>query len=255
VVDRVAPPPSGITILTYHRVGGGTGGPVDLGVAEFREQLAVLAEHCRVLGLDEAVGELQTGPGCADGVVLTFDDGTADFADHVVPALVDAGLPALLYLASGFVEDGRPFAPGVPPVTWSALRDAAQTGIVTVGSHTHDHLVLRRLAPAAARDNLLRSVDTIGDRLDCRPLHFAYPKAVIPPASVAHEVRRLFSTASVAGNRVNTGDRHDRYRLTRSPVRSGMGIDGFLNLARGGGRLEGGLRAAVAPLRYWRSPM
>jgi len=248
-LDRVAPPPAGITILIYHRVGGGTDGAVDLPVAEFRRQLAQLAAGCRVLTLEQAVAELTAGTDPADGVVLTFDDGTADFTEHAVPALADAGLPATLYVASGFVETGRPFPWGAPPATWPALRDAVDTGLVTIGSHTHDHLVLQHLDPAAARDDLDRSIDTIAERLGERPTHFAYPKAVPPPAPIEHEVRRRFRTAVLAGNRVNTGGA-DLHRLTRSPVKRGLGPDAFAALARGGGRLEGGLRAAAARVRY-----
>ena len=248
--DCVVPPPPGITVLAYHRVGGGTDGAVDLPVAEFRAQLARLAACFRVLSLDQAVAELAAGDPVADGVVVTFDDGTADFADHAVPALVEAGVPATLYVASGFVDAGRPFPWGAAPVSWPALRDAVRTGMVTIGSHTHEHLVLQRVEPAAARADLLRSIETIGERLGERPAHFAYPKAVPPPNPVEREVRRLFRTAVLAGNRVNTGRRVDLHRLTRSPVKRGLTTDAFARLAAGGGRLEGGMRAAVARARY-----
>lgn len=250
VVDRVCPPPPGITLLIYHRVGGGTDGAVDVPVAEFRAQLARLAADCRVLTLEQAVAELAAGAPVADGVVVTFDDGTADFAEHALPALVEAGVPATLYLASGFVDSGRSFPWGAPPLSWPALRDAVGTGLVTIGSHTHDHLVLQHLDPAVARDDLLRSIETIGERLGDRPAHFAYPKAVAAPAAVEHEVRSLFRTAVLAGNRVNTGRDLDLHRLGRSPVRRGLTPEDFACLATGGGRLVGGLRAAVAQVRY-----
>ena len=61
----------------------------------------------------------------ADAVVLTFDDGTADFCDLVVPALVDAGVPATLYAATHFIDTGTEFPWGAPPASWAGLRDAA----------------------------------------------------------------------------------------------------------------------------------
>jgi peptidoglycan/xylan/chitin deacetylase (PgdA/CDA1 family) len=252
-VDRLSPPPAGITVLIYHRVGGGTDSTVDLPVDEFRRQLDILNGICRVIGLDDAVAALAAGGPVEPAVVLTFDDGTADFTDHAVPALTDAGVPATLYVASGFVETGRPFPWGAPPASWPALRDAAAGGLVTIGSHTHDHLVLQRLEVGAARADLDRSLDTIGERLGERPTHFAYPKAVPAPAAIEAEVRHRFRTAALAGNRVNIAGRCDLHRITRSPVKRGLDPDAFAALARGGGRLEGGLRAAAARIRYLRS--
>ena len=70
------------------------------------------------------------------------------------------------------------FPAGGRPVSWSALRDACATGLVDVGSHTHTHRLLDRIAAADAADELDRSIDLIGDRLGRAALDFAYPKAV-----------------------------------------------------------------------------
>ena len=48
LLDRVIPPPAGITILIYHRVGGNSGSEVDLDASMFERQLEHLAEHHRV---------------------------------------------------------------------------------------------------------------------------------------------------------------------------------------------------------------
>jgi len=98
--DRVMKPAAGVTVLIYHRVGGGTGGEVDLDVDAFRAQLEHLRTHHTVIDLDAAAAVLE-GDGAGGGadlpegaVVVTFDDGTDDFCDVVVPALVEYGVPA-----------------------------------------------------------------------------------------------------------------------------------------------------------------
>ena len=45
--DRVLPPPAGVVVLIYHRVGGRSASEVDLDPAAFDAQLAHLAEHHR----------------------------------------------------------------------------------------------------------------------------------------------------------------------------------------------------------------
>ncbi len=176
--DRVLTPPDGVTVLIYHRVGGGSGSEVDLDVGAFRAQLEHLREHHRVVTLDAAVDALGDGTPVDDAVVLTFDDGTADFCDVVVPALVAAGVPATLYAATHFIDSGEPFPWDAPPASWAGLRDAVATGLVTIGSHTHTHALLDRADPAGIADELDRSIDLIATEIGERPAHFAYPKAL-----------------------------------------------------------------------------
>ena len=61
--DRMRPPPAGVVILCYHRVGAGTDLEVDLPVADFDAQLAVLAASGRVVTLDDAARALEQGAG------------------------------------------------------------------------------------------------------------------------------------------------------------------------------------------------
>ncbi len=261
LADRLVPPPAGVTVLLYHRVGGGTRSEVDLDPAAFERQLTHLAGEHDVLDLDEAVAVLRPAPvdewtpaGAVDSgrsaIVLTFDDGTADFTDTVLPALARHRLPAILYVATRFVDTGEPFPWGAPPASWSALRDAVSSGLVTIGSHTHGHLLLDRLDGATIGDELDRSIDLIGEHVGVAPRHFAYPKAV--PGSPAAEiaVRRRFATAALAGNRVNRPGHTDLHRLWRTPVQRSDGFDHFVEKAAGGHRVEGELRMLAARVRY-----
>jgi peptidoglycan/xylan/chitin deacetylase (PgdA/CDA1 family) len=267
-LDRLIPPPAGITILIYHRVGGGSDSEVDLDPAMFDRQLEHLAEHHRVLSIDDAVAELGAGaasgwatagstPGAGRngtddrrGVVITFDDGTDDFTDVVVPALDRHGLPATLFVATHYVDEQTDFPWGAPPTSWSALRDSLAGGNVTIGSHTHAHWLLDRLDAGAVTDDLDRSIELIGEHLDVEARHFAYPKAV--PGSPAAEiaVRRRFASASLAASRVNRAGHTDLHRLWRTPIQRSDGFDTFARKADGGLRLEGELRSLTARARY-----
>lgn len=312
LADKVVRPPIGVTVLIYHRVGGGSDSAVDLPVEQFEAQLAHLVEHHRILSLDEAVAELAGGAGWGsrpvrsdlqpiaepetgaaaagtaasataasataasaaasaaaraaasaasadqadeDGrrtsaVVVTFDDGTDDFVEHAVPALVRHGVPATLYVATEFVEQQTEFPWGAPPASWAGLREAVSTGLVTIGSHTHSHWLLDRQEPSVIAADLDTSIELIADRLDAMPAHFAYPKAL--PGSPAAEiaVRRRFRTAALAASRVNRPGRTDLHRLWRTPVQRSDDDEYFAAKAAGGMRLEGELRALLARVRY-----
>lgn len=249
--DLLLPPPVGITVLIYHRVGGGSSSAVDLRPSDFDEQLAMLAERYRVISLETAVAELAAArPDAGPAVVITFDDGTRDFTEHAVPALVRHGLPATLYAATQFIDTSKDFPWGAPPPSWSALRDAASTGTISIGSHTHSHALLDRLDRAAVADDLDRSIDLIGEHIGMPPLDFAYPKAVGGSPAAEIEVRRRFRSAAIAGNKVNRCGAVDLHRLGRTPVKAGDDLATFASKASGGMRLEGTLRDVLGLLRY-----
>ena len=172
--DRVRGPRRGVVVLIYHRVGAGSGLQVDLPVDLFAAQMEVLAGEGRVVTLDDALAALDapSAPPGPDPVVITFDDGTADFADHAMPVLEQHGVPATLYVATSFVEDQQPFPADGTPLSWAALGDALSTGLLTVGSHTHTHALLDRAAPELVDDELdtVRRADPRAPRCARRPL-------------------------------------------------------------------------------------
>jgi peptidoglycan/xylan/chitin deacetylase (PgdA/CDA1 family) len=250
--DRVLRPPAGVTILIYHRVGGGSGGEVDLDVDAFRRQLEHLGEHHQVVPLDRVPELLDVAPRGSPGryVVVTFDDGTADFCDHVVPALVEYQVPATLYAATHFISAGERFPWDAPPASWGGLRDAVATGLVTIGSHTHTHALLDRADPTSIGAELDRSIEVIGAEIGVAPVHFAYPKALPGSDAAEAEVRGRFTTAALARSRVNEPGRTDLHRLWRTPIQRSDGHDFFVAKAAGGLRLEGELRNLVATVKY-----
>ncbi len=249
--DVLRPVVPGGVVLLYHRVDGGSGLAVDLPLDLFQAQVDDLAASGRASALDPLLTEL-TGPAQPGSrpVALTFDDGTADFADTALPVLEQARLPVTLYVATDFVETGRPFPHNGTPLSWSGLADAVSTGLVTVGSHTHTHALLDRLPDAQLDNELDRSIKLIEDRLGLTPRHFAYPKAVLGSSSAQDAVRRRFRSAAVAGTRPNLYGATDPYRLHRSPVQASDGMRWFRHKARGGMALEDDIRRLVNRRRY-----
>lgn len=251
--DRVRPPAAGVVVLIYHRVGGGSGTEVDLSPRAFDEQMAWLAATGRVVTLDAAIDLLAGtagGDGREDPVVVTFDDGTADLAEHAMPVLERHGVPATVYLATRFVDEGIAFPDDGTPLSWSAVKDMAATGLVTVGSHTHGHLLLDRLPAAEAADELDRSRQLIEDHVGAPAHHFAYPKAVAASPEVEPLVRERFRSAALGGNRPNPPGRTDVHRLSRSAVQVSDGNEFFVRKARGGMAFEDSIRRAVNRVRY-----
>ena len=156
-------------ILLYHRVGGGSALEIDLDAARFDAQIAAIAASRRAVPLGTALDRLNepSRPAAGPSVVVTFDDGTADFVEVALPILVRHSVPATLYLATGFVEDGRAFPSDGRPCRGRALR-------VRVRDWTdrhrlpHPHPSVAGSDPGGRRGRRAGSVDRV-DRFAARP--------------------------------------------------------------------------------------
>lgn len=250
-VDRFRPR-SGIPILIYHRVGRRTEVSVDLPRALFADQMAELSETFEVIDLDEAARLLAEPEAQAERprIVVTFDDGTADFVDEALPVLVEHRVPATLYVATDFIDSGTSFPDDGLPLSWNGVREAAATGLVTIGSHTDTHVLLDRIPVDVAAKELDRSIELISEHVETEVRHFAYPKALVASAEVEPEVRRRFVTAAIATTRPNPYGATDLHRLSRSPIQLEDEMRWFRQKTTGGMGLEDDLRDLINRVRY-----
>jgi peptidoglycan/xylan/chitin deacetylase (PgdA/CDA1 family) len=207
----------GATLLIYHRVGGGTADELDLATEAFARQLDLVAAH-DVVSLDAALDRLDAGDE-RPSVVLTFDDGFEDVHRNAWPLLRDRDLPFTVYLASAFVE--RPMvwegstAKGAAGrgLTWDQLAEMVESGLCTIGNHTHRHV-----RPEVLTEGELDACsEAVQRELGVTPAHFTYPWGVcVPGMEPALRARfRSASTGELGRNLPAT----DRMRLRRVPVR------------------------------------
>ncbi len=211
--------------------------------------MEALSSSGSVISLDRAVEGLVGGTDLSGRVVVTFDDGTADFVELAAPILERHSVPATLFVATKFIDEGIEFPDHGRPATWPGLADAMSSGLVTIGSHTHSHALLDRLPPDRIADELDRSVGLIGQHLNAEARHFAYPKALVPSRAAEAQVRSRFSSASLAGTRANPVGTNV-FRLRRSPIQVLDGERWFTRKLNGGMGLEDDLRALVNRRRY-----
>ncbi len=177
-----APPARRVPILLYHSVCDDPAPLLrDWAVTpfQFREHLQRLGDAgFSTLTVTEYVDLLAAGDAVPERlVVITFDDGFADFERHAAPALQDAGMTATLYVSTAYVG-GRSTWLGPdgeqPMLGWDAIRDLLGIG-VEIGPHSHHHWALDELDPAAAVDEITRSQQLMEHELGAPTASFAYP--------------------------------------------------------------------------------
>lgn len=137
----------------------------------FEEQIAYLASNSyRTVRVADVVAHLSNDkPLPEKSIVLTFDDGYADIYESVFPILKKYQMTATFYIIAQFTEDRK-----AGYVTWEQLREMANAGM-EIGSHSSDHLDLRRKTTAFLNNQMLGSKRLIESRLGITVKTFAYP--------------------------------------------------------------------------------
>ena len=212
-----ATPAAGATLLIYHRSGGGTRDELDLPTASFARQVDVLRDR-DVVSLDTAVDRLEAGDR-TPGVVLTFDDGFDDVYRNAWPLLERHAMPFTVYLATAYVaapmrwEGSTAKGTAGRGLSWDQLAEMVDSGLCTVGNHTHNHVPPAELT----EQELDLCTAAVEQRLGVTTRHFTYPWG-IPVTHLEPALRARFRSASTGAiGRNEPGD--DLMRLRRVPVR------------------------------------
>jgi peptidoglycan/xylan/chitin deacetylase (PgdA/CDA1 family) len=232
----------GPRILIYHQIGARSGRQMDLAPTVFRRHVDWLQSQGRIVGLGDALSG-------ADGLksdrnyVLTFDDGYADFYENAFPLLRDRAIPFTLYLTTRPIETGEPLHQGDRPLDWAMVLEMVDTGLVTIGAHTHTHPDLRALGVDAVEDEVSASNELIEARTGLTPRHFAYPKGYWDPQ--AETVLRLHYDTSVLGAGTPVTGSTDPHRIHRVAIQAADSYLFFRRKLRRGMRLEERVRRLV----------
>lgn len=178
---KVAKAPRAVSpgILMYHRVvpAGRHRQPTwNVTPDAFESQLqGLINQGYQPIRLSELVESSTTGKPIPDHCfVVTFDDGYANNAIYATPVLKRLGIPATLFLATGYVGSQEPYpfddwkhkgSPSVDQETWRAatfteLENMLDSGMIEIGSHTHTHEDFRN-RPDDFRSNLAESLDVL----------------------------------------------------------------------------------------------
>ena len=233
-----------VPVLMYHSISTG-GAPrfrrFTLPAADFAAQIGFLVENgytplsaARYAAiLRGADGSLPARP-----VVITFDDGFADFHREALPILRKHDVPATLYVATAFVEATsgwlRPEGEqDRPMLTWAQLREIAAAGI-EVGAHAHTHADLDAVDPQTARNEIAISQDLLARQLGAPPQTFAYPFGHYDQCVRALvEAAGFIGACAVRNALSHTGD--DPFAIARITIPRGTTIERFATLLQGRG--------------------
>jgi peptidoglycan/xylan/chitin deacetylase (PgdA/CDA1 family) len=226
--DQIAPGPASIKvpILTYHyiRVNADSrdrlGFALSVTPADFAAQMDWLAQNgYHPITTEDLYAYLNRTRGLpSKPVILTFDDGYADFYTAALPILRSHSFKATAYIVSGFVGRGGYMTP-------DQIREADRSGI-EIGSHSVTHANLARSSVANVRAEVGDSKRYLEQLLGHPVTAFCYPSGKHSGA-VANEIAAAAyhnSTTTAFGFWHSLGD---RYAWSRLRISGGEGLGDF----------------------------
>lgn len=160
----------------------------------------------------------------AKPVLLTFDDGYADFPDYALPVLRRYGFGGVVFIITRWIA-GATSWDGTPLMSSSQIRECSAQGI-EFGAHTRTHPDLTTLSGAEVREEVAGSAEDLSAILGTRVTCFAYPYGFWNE-EVRASVRESFDLAFTCEEGRNEIDT-DPYRMHRTMVQRG---DLLLDLA------------------------
>jgi len=206
-------------ILTYHSISHGDS-PLKISPELFAEQMEWLRDNARVVSLGEIVAALASRrPLPERTVVLTFDDGFHDFYTSAAPLLHRWGLPATVFLATGYCgrTNGWPGQPDwvdrEPLLNWEHVAELARQGF-SFGAHSVSHPVLTRLPVVEAQREILQCKAQIEERVGRTVEFFSYPYGCWNPAVRSMVNQHYKGACATVARAINSGS--DLFALPRA---------------------------------------
>jgi peptidoglycan/xylan/chitin deacetylase (PgdA/CDA1 family) len=174
-------------VLMYHRIATGVDDPFNLCVSpeNFNQQLKVLGKQYRVLPLDDILPVLREGKLPAKAVAITFDDGYADNRETAAVSLGRYGMPATVFITSGYLDGRREYwwdelvrfiyESRSDPAGWrledASIPSAEKAGIAREELVKHFQEFLRDQAPDRREEILDRMANAAGLARTVRDSH------------------------------------------------------------------------------------
>jgi peptidoglycan/xylan/chitin deacetylase (PgdA/CDA1 family) len=169
-------------------------------------------------------------------IVLTFDDGFADFHSRATPMLMQYGFRATVFVTTGWVEDEGPPPVGRRPgrmMSWTQVQEVVAAGM-EVGAHSHLHYQLDQLPERLLYEELYSSKSKLENILGSAVHGLAYP--------FGYSNARVRVMAEAAGYMYGCAVGNllmspvpDRFALPRLTIRRSTDIGVFRQLVRGKG--------------------
>jgi len=166
-------------------------------------------------------------------VILTFDDGFADFYSNALPVLTTYQLRATLYITTGYVGAtsrwlAREGEADRSMLSWEQIAEINASGI-ECGAHTIYHPSLDILSTGESRQEITESKSILEDHLKQEVNSFAYPYGH-HDWRVRDQIQEAGYTSACAVKNAYSSLMDDPLALARITITHDVGVDELCDL-------------------------
>jgi peptidoglycan/xylan/chitin deacetylase (PgdA/CDA1 family) len=212
---------SRIPILMYHSIDS-SGSPVSVPSPLFANHMEWLRHrNFEVISLRGALQTLKEKGPTERKIVLTFDDGFANFYTDAFPLLAKYEMPCTVFLVSDYCGKRNDWpgqyksVPILPLLDWARIQELSRAQI-EFGAHSCTHPVLTRLSPDCAMREIRQSQDSIQEKIGRPVSYFAYPYGIMNPMVRAMVAEHFEATLGTFLAETTSND--DLYNLSRIDI-------------------------------------
>jgi peptidoglycan/xylan/chitin deacetylase (PgdA/CDA1 family) len=191
----------------------------------FRTQMLYLVNNkIQTLTMQDLIDDLQNKKTLSNSVILTFDDGYSDFYASAFPVLKEYDLKATVFMITSKIGQ-----PGY--LTSAQIQELDQSGLVTIGSHTVDHISLKNQTKQKESFELEQSKLILEKKVGHKVDFFAYPNGIFDEQSekIVEQTGYKAAVTTVDGS-VNSYS--NRFIWTRKRVGGRATLDDFIKIVK-----------------------
>lgn len=203
-----------VPIIMYHKINGESAvSRLSVSPESFRAQIAFLKKHkynvVKLEGLPEIMKRGKLPP---KTIAITFDDGYEDNYFNAYPVLKEFNMPATI-----FVIPAKTGTEGY--LTWDQIAEMSESKVITIGSHSLNHIWLPSLTGQALDREMTDSKRAIESHIGKDVNTFSYPLGGFNK-EVREKVIKAGYKIAVATNPGKKYPKHDLFAMKRLRISS-----------------------------------
>ena len=187
----------------------------------FRAQVERLRKRgYELVAMAEFARRLAAGGPPRGACALTFDDGTLDLHQRLLPILRDLGVPGTVFACPGLLGQAYPWSDAAADVrfmTAEELRELSRNPLIEVGSHTREHADLDEATLEGALEEMAESKHELEELIGAPVVSFAYPRCRYSPACPEAAERAGYTSAVTCGGKGSWSPFELRREMVHTP--------------------------------------
>ena len=206
-----------IPVLMYHGVSNETWGIAGLfmKVNDFDKQMKYISENFETIFIED----IEKDHSNKKVVALTFDDGYVDFYTNAFPILKKYNLKANLYVILNYKNEKY--------LNSNQIKEIADSGLVSVGSHTKSHVSLKELTDEELEEELKGSKEELESMIGKKVKTICYPMGLYNSKVMKVSAKYYDYGLAIINDVERLNNKFNKYAIKRFRIYRNTSFDDF----------------------------